>query len=294
MRSKEFKDVPIRRFDTPAINSSEISNFEIVRLCAEEFGDDPITIPPHRHDYYHIMFIEQGSGIHTIDFKAYDIVSNTLFFVSPGQVHALETSKNTKGYVISFDSGFYHIKDNFEKLLRVPFFHSMHNSPVIYFDNNHSKIKTIWDDLFLEYQSPYKDKNRMLRALFEILLIQASRAYKLPNHPQRPSYLSFQLRKLETLIDTHFKTYKMLNDYAELMHMSPRHLNSLAKKTLNKTVLNLIHERCLMEAKRLLLFTTNSISEIAMELGFSDTSYFLRFFKKHTGLTPSLFKTQYQ
>ena len=64
----------------------------------------------------------------------------------------------------------------------------------------------------------------------------------------------------------------------------------MCKKGINKTVLNLIHERILIEAKRLLLFTTNTITEIAYELGFTDTSYFMRFFKKHTSLTADAYR----
>ena len=64
------------------------------------------------------------------------------------------------------------------------------------------------------------------------------------------------------------------------MFISAKHLNNLCKKGLNKTVTNLIHERIMIEAKRLLLFTDNSISEIAFELGFTDKSYFMRFLKK--------------
>ena len=85
----------------------------------------------------------------------------------------------------------------------------------------------------------------------------------------------------------------MLSDYADLMFISPKHLNSLCKKGLNKTVTNLIHERNLIEAKRLLLFTDNSVAEIAFELGFADKSYFMKFFKKHTKLTADMFRKQH-
>lgn len=290
MRKKEFTDLPIRSIEN--IINKEVSKFEIDKLAGEDHGDKMI-VEAHRHDFYHIMYINNGIGKHSIDFKTYDIKPNTIFFVSPGQVHSLETSIDTEGYVISFDSAFYHLSDNFQKLLDYPFFHSISNIPVVHInESNRNKIQESWDELFEEYNAKTNDKNNMLRALFEILLIRASRAYEKPIEPDKPAYITYQLRKLETLIDTHFKEYKMLNDYADLMHISPRHLNSLCKKALNKTVMNLIHERILIEAKRLLLFTANSVTEIAHELGFTDISYFMRFFKKHTSLTADTYRTQ--
>ncbi|OIQ18126.1 MAG: hypothetical protein BM557_07900 [Flavobacterium sp. MedPE-SWcel] len=289
MRKKEFIDLPIKSIDN--ILNKDISKFEIEQLTGDNNGEQ-IIVEPHRHDFYHIMYIKNGIGKHSIDFKTYDIEPNMMFFVSPGQVHSLETSIDTEGYVISFDSGFYHLSDNFQKLLDYPFFHSISNLPVIHLNEINNKIQPVWDELYEEYNSKTTDKNNMLRALFEVLLIRASRAYEKPIESVKPAYLTYQLRKLETLIDVHFKEYKLLNDYADLMHISPRHLNSLCKKALNKTVMSLIHERTLTEAKRLLLFTKNSVTEIAIELGFTDTSYFMRFFKKHTSLTADTYRNQ--
>jgi len=290
MRKKEFTDLPIRSIEN--IINKEVSKFEIDKFSGDDHGNK-IMVEAHRHDFYHIMYIKNGIGKHSIDFKTYDIKPNMIFFVSPGQVHSLETSIDTEGYVISFDSAFYHLSDNFQKLLDYPFFHSISNIPVVHLSGtNSNKVQESFDELYEEYNSKANDKKNMLRALFEVLLIRASREYEKPIEPDKPAYVTYQLRKLETLIDTHFKEYKMLNDYADLMHISPRHLNSLCKKALNKTVMNLIHERILIEAKRLLLFTTNSVTEIAHELGFTDTSYFMRFFKKHTFLTADTYRTQ--
>ena len=76
-----------------------------------------------------------------------------------------------------------------------------------------------------------------------------------------------------------------MDDYSQLMYLSLKHLNNISKKGLNKTITNLIHEKLLLEAKHLLLFTENSISEIAYELGFKDGFYFMRFFKKNISVT---------
>lgn len=291
MKKKEFEQVPIRSCFDKERKLASISKFEIEQLTGSSV-DNKILVEPHRHDYYHIMYVKHGVGQHSIDFKTYRIKPNTMFFVSPGQVHTLETSIDTQGYVISFDASFYRLNDSIQKLLDYPFFHSLSNIPVVYFKEEHNKIHTAWEELYEEYNSNSTDKFTILRALFEVLLIRTARVYEEPSTIKEPTYLTFQLRKLETLIDNHFKELRLLNDYADLMHISPRHLNSLCKKGLNKTVTNLIHERTLIEAKRLLLFTNNSITEIAIDLGFADKSYFMRFFKKHTSLTAENYRNQ--
>ena len=88
------------------------------------------------------------------------------------------------------------------------------------------------------------------------------------------------------LIEKHFKQYKYPKDYALLMHMSEKHLNRICKTCLNKTASQLILERIVLEAKRMLAFAEFSVSQIADELGYSNSSYFIRLFKKKTGKTP--------
>lgn len=290
MRKKQPEELPIRTFDN-SVDEKILSNFSIDKVTPEREGEN-VIVEAHRHDYYHIMFIKDGYGEHSIDFKTYPVKPNSIFFVSPGQVHSVTIDENADVYVISFNSEFIILNNSVQKLLDYPFFHSMNNAPVIHLEENYSKIRVILEDMFEEYHSPNKGKDNILRALLEVLLVRASRMYPQPNE-DAPLHLTFQLRKLEALIDAHYKEYKMLNDYAEMMHISPKHLNSLCKKGLNKTVTNLIHERILLEAKRILLFTDNSISEIAFELGFADKSYFMRFFKKHTSLTADSYRNQH-
>ncbi|TKG94010.1 helix-turn-helix domain-containing protein [Puteibacter caeruleilacunae] len=290
MSKREVENLPIRNLDN-SLNEKVLSKFEMVWLLPEA-DEQAVNIEAHRHDYYHIMYIKKGRGVHSIDFKTYEIKPDSIFFVSPGQVHALNVEEPLEAYIISFNSDFYLLNNSVQKLMEFPFFHSLCNDPVIYLEESNDKIQNVLKDMFDEFQISEKGKENILRALMEVFLIRASRLYKQFVIEEAPTHLTFQLRKLEALIDTHFKEFKLLNDYADMMYISPKHLNSLCKKGLNKTVTNLIHERTLTEAKRLLLFTDNTISEIAFELGFADKSYFMRFFKKHTKLTADAYRNE--
>lgn len=290
MKQKEVEKLPIRTI-IGEFGQTGLSRFGIDTVRPDDEGSG-VIVEAHRHDYYHIMYIKRGRGVHSIDFKHYEVKPGSLFFVSPGQVHTIEIDKDVEAYVISFNSDFYLFHNNEQKLMDYPFFHTINNDPVVYFEDT-DMFDYIIKEMLTEYNNQAKGTEKILQSLMEILLVKASRMYTYPVKEESPVHLTFQLRKLETLIDKHFREYKLLNDYADLMYISPKHLNSLCKKGLNKTVTNLIHERTLTEAKRLLLFTDNSIAEIAFELGFADKSYFMRFFKKQTTQTADTFRNSH-
>ncbi len=130
-------------------------------------------------------------------------------------------------------------------------------------------------------------KFQKISSLLNVLYIALSRIY-LPDKKLQNKNFNYlgKLKQLDQLIDKHFKEYKSPKDYALLMHMTEKHLNRICKTCLNKTTSQLIIERVMLEAKRRLAFADSSVSQIAEELGYSNTSYFIQFFKKKTGKTP--------
>ena len=98
------------------------------------------------------------------------------------------------------------------------------------------------------------------------------------------------LRTYKDLIDKQFMDKRQVQHYAAQLSVSPNYLNILTRKHLGKTALDLINERVLLEVKRLLLRTDLAISEIAWQSGFNELSYFSRFFKRHTEMTPIQFR----
>ena len=94
------------------------------------------------------------------------------------------------------------------------------------------------------------------------------------------------------LIEENILKYKQVSKYAEMLNLTVYQLNAITKGLLNKNASELINEYIILESKRNLLATSNLVSQIAYNLGFEDTSYFIRFFKKHTGYTPEIFRQQ--
>jgi AraC-like DNA-binding protein len=118
-----------------------------------------------------------------------------------------------------------------------------------------------------------------------------TRLYKLQNDLQSADSQTLDLvREFNLLVEIHFKTNHAVSDYAKMLHKSPKTLSNHFSKTYNKTPLQFIQERLLLEAKRFLHYTDKPIKEIAYDLGFDDVQGFSRFFKNKEGISPTIFK----
>ena len=138
------------------------------------------------------------------------------------------------------------------------------------------------------HESSYRD--RILRAYLDVILFQLS-ALIAPEKAKKIQQVSI-ISALEHLIEQHYAEHQLVSFYAEQLHVSVSQLNVSTRQQLNKSVTELVQERLMAEARRLLAYSTKTISEIAWQLNFSDNSYFSRFFKKHSGMSPEAFRKQ--
>jgi AraC family transcriptional activator of pobA len=149
-------------------------------------------------------------------------------------------------------------------------------------------IKALFRDLYHEYDSLLKDKSDIIRCYVEILCLKCKEYFQaeLPAIDSQTNRSFALTRQFKTLVKNNFINIRIVSAYADIMHISPKHLEKTIKETLGITPKNLIQDMLLMEAKFLLKQTEKSISEIAYELKFEDPSYFSRFFKRHILVTP--------
>lgn len=257
-----------------------------------EVGNGTRVMPPHRHDFYYLLAMEAGGGTHTVDFVDYALVPGSVFFLTPGQVHALRLSDDARGYAVSFSAAFYLGFAPARKLLDFPFFHSQRQEPVLQLPNLGAVLGQDLAEMYREFQDAAPGRDYVIRAYLDVVLVKLSRQYLAHARPQLPVRLTAQLRELQALIEQHYRAQFTLDDYAEHMHVSAKHLSALCRRATNKTVLTLVHERLLVEAQRWLRYSDQPVAQIAYELGFSDQTYFSRFFKKLAGCTPEAFRQQ--
>ncbi len=250
---------------------------------------------PHKHDFYFCVLCTKGSGTHEIDFNTYDVTPGSVFTIAPGQAHTWKLSPDIEGYVFFHTGSFYDMHFTVERVKNYPFYCSVNNSSLILLKNEQKdKVEFIFKEILQEDGHDHLMKYQKLRSLLSSLYIELSRAY-LPQKmtaAQNHGYL-IKVRRLEELIDTYFKKMKSPGEYAGLMFMSEKHLNRICKDCLNKTVSELISDRIILEAKRLLLYADHSVAEVSAELGYFDHSYFSRMFKKKCGQTPVQFINRY-
>ena len=249
---------------------------------------------PHKHDFYLVVLITEGSGWHEVDFVRYTIEKGSVFMLQPGQMHYWELSSDIDGFV------FFHTKTFFDevyttfKINNFPFFNSFYSNAEFSVSNDKlDRLAVLMKELISETQLPAYFSKQKIHALLNLVYIEFSRGFIQENSTIQSAYLN-KLLSFENSIELNYKIEKSVQFYANKLNISSKHLNRIVKESLNKTSSDLIAERVILEAKRMLIQLKFNVTQIGYELGYQDKSYFVRFFKKQTGETPMNFLNNYQ
>jgi AraC family transcriptional regulator, transcriptional activator of pobA len=249
---------------------------------------------PHRHDLYEVFWISKGEGVCCVDFQPYEIKPPMLVFVAPGQVHSWSLRGPFAGYIILFTNEFFatHTDEPATYPLDIPFAQTPGHGPALPVLREHSvDFSRLFRKLEAEFQASLLDQDAALHAYLRLLLIEAKRlAEKAPGITHKDESASLLTKKFLQLVERNFLAIASVADYAEMLNVTPNHLIETTKRTIGKPAGRIIRERLLLEAKRLLCYSSMSASEIAYHLSFEDPSYFSRFFKKYTGICPIEFR----
>jgi len=266
--------------------------FSLTKLEESYFGYN--ARKPHRHKYYEVLFFTGTGGSHEIDFKSYQIKTNSIHFISPQQVHLLQRKNNVTGTVISFKEDFFLEAQSAIKFTdQVSFLNNPYSSPILQLNKKEhaQEILQLIGKIEKEYISEHIDKHLALVSWVKLFLILCKRLYLPESRIEAASASPSEItRNFKKLIDKQYRKIKSVSEYAQLLNITAGHLNDTIHKDLGKTAGELIHDRIILEAKRLLYHSEMSIKEIAAELHYEDPSYFGRFFKTHSGNTPDQFR----
>jgi AraC-like DNA-binding protein len=209
----------------------------------------------------------------------------------PGQVHQIVLKAGSTGYLMQFRDDFYFRHDNVSnQLLRKAGTSS-------YYQFNADKFKkllTILTYIFQEFTDKHERYLEVIKANLSIFFVELIRQNRdgLPNNANL--YAQERLEAFLELLEAHVFDHKPVSQYAAMLNLSIYQLNAITKATLGKTCSELINEHIILEAKRWLLATSNQVNQIADKLGYEDVSYFIRFFKKHTGHSPESFRNNFR
>ncbi|MGC4017181.1 MAG: helix-turn-helix domain-containing protein [Luteolibacter sp.] len=259
----------------------------------ESMRKDPQRGYPHLHGFYQVTLLTgQGRPMH--DFRETAFSGPILFFVSPGQVHTASPDPQEEGWVVSFSREFFTAQGGDAGLLaELPFYYASSLPPWLpLLPEEETVARGIFQDLQREYDAAQPGAAEILQALLRILFVRASRWYGRAHPIGRGTRASRLVREFHLLVEQHFHEWQTLDSYAQQLGVTVNHLNDVVREETGSAAGEQIRQRRLLDAKRLLLHSDLSISEIGYRLGFDDPSYFSRFFRRYEGGTPAGFREE--
>ncbi|MEQ8924912.1 MAG: helix-turn-helix transcriptional regulator [Fulvivirga sp.] len=286
-----IKGIPVRHIKASNADQEVLEHFSIRKVQQLTYKQD-LSQDLHRHDFYFIIAIEKGSGSHAIDFKHYGLCDHCIFFMRPGQVHELLIKAESTGFLMQFKPDFYPSGRFSKDLLRS----LSHQTFCQLSEEQFHRLKTILDNLNTEYQEKQVNFGEALKAGLTIFFIELLRNKTRPDDStdQNIPYQQDRLEEFLSLVESQLVDHKDVSYYIDQLNLSTFQLNAITKKLLDKTASELIDEQVILESKRHLLATSDQVNQIAYKLGYDDPSYFIRFFKKHTGHSPQAFRQNFR
>ncbi len=287
-----MKQIPIRQLSQTHQELPFTGQYKIRRV-EDIVGETGLVHDLHRHDFFFILALKTGNGSHEIDFVTYPVNDNAIFILRPGQVHQLVLNSGATGFLIEFNSGFYHPQ---EKISNQRLRKATNTNYCAFESTRFDKLYVLLTLMFEEFNSREEGYQDIIKSSLDIFFIEYVR--QSPNSGfnslTTTSYTQERFEEFMELLEKHIATHKQLSNYTKWMSLSAYQLNEITKSSVGKTASDLINEQIILEAKRYLLASSNQVKDIADLLGYEDNSYFIRFFKKHVGYSPEAFRLQFR
>ena len=248
----------------------------------------------HRHEnFFQFLYIESGTGDVNFDGVLHRFQTPCAILVPPGFNHGFAFSRDIVGHIVTvlnpqmpfIADGFTGVMANW---LKMPQLVSMAEATADDLDFSAVAMRRIQD----EFQSRKLYRNSILESLLKNVIILVSRHSLVEQRNGRDlkALSDARVERLLELIDRHFREHRPISFYADLLSLSPAHLNRLVRKLTGRTTQHMIAHKLIDVAKRDLVAMPSSVQHIAYSLGFSDPAYFSRFFQNVTGETPRAFR----
>lgn len=246
----------------------------------------------HRHDFFHMVLFTEGTGFHQIDFQRFEVRPFQIYFMIPGQVHSWDFRGRAEGYVINFSPSFFAaFLANSNYINELPFFSGSVEDQVLDIEEGlRETICALFENVISESLTSRPMGFDMVRVMLLNIFICITRSVSTQTSSNRLAYNDTLLRNFKSLIEENYKSLRLPKDYASLLYITPNHLNSLCHDVLGVAAGELIRNRVILEAKRLLANLDIPVSEVAGKLNFTDNSNFTKFFKKQAGFAPEEFR----
>jgi AraC family transcriptional regulator, transcriptional activator of pobA len=250
----------------------------------------PFRHIPHRHDFYHLFWIESGNGTFVSDGRSYPLTRGSLIFVSPGQVHAWKCNDTLKGYVLCFEpASLFSGNDRPYRLLHDLAQFSATTKDRATFQvagSTYRILRVAFKNLADEFHGSAEFRCDMVRSQITALLIRLHRLCLSTPSIEVQGYSTQLTNRFLSLLEKEAGKLQRTRYYTSALSVSPRVLVDAVLAETGKSPSAWIRDRTLLEARRLLIYTDLTISEIAYRLNFRNVSYFVRFYRRLAGVPP--------
>jgi len=240
-------------------------------------------ITPHRTNFYHIFLFENCQPTHFVDFEPIIIEPYTLLFIDKDRVHQFDQLLQYEGQVLIFTEAFFCTSESDTKFLRSSIlFNDLAGKPTIKLNKtDFEKFILICNSITDELGSPTDNsKHILLKNLLHNFLLLSEREKRKQGYTELKKGADLDYTLLfRDFLESNYTQLKSVSDYAQIICISEKRLGQATSKVLGKSPKEIINDRILLEAKRLLVHTNLSVKEIGQELGFEDPAYFVRYFK---------------
>ncbi|MDM1326188.1 helix-turn-helix domain-containing protein [Myroides odoratimimus] len=289
MSTKIIKSFPISYF------TQDQSSFFIKPISA--LGNAyPLLKDSFRANFYMIVFVYRGSYAIKINGVDYVDYQSSVYFIKPGDVVQMQFNTECTGIFIGFEDSFFSQRYHENILRYFDFFQLDSASQQIVSESVRTKVVLLVDMMLGEYSTDRVYRMKVLRSYLNILLCELQSVAEEDQHfsiEYNKAGYNDRILAFMDLVEVHFKEAKTPSFYAEKLCVTPNYLNKLCKQERGITAGQLVRQRIVVEAKRLLQFSTFNVNEIAQELCFDSTSYFVTFFKKQEGITPDHYRKSF-
>ncbi|AXT63729.1 AraC family transcriptional regulator [Aquimarina sp. AD10] len=253
----------------------------------DDFPELRLSCKGLKSDFYMIAFKRGMTDLEWYGNTEFDTKSGFCYFIKPDQTHKWEVKKPWKGYHILISPILLQ-----EHNIDFSFFQYEINEALFLSEDEQSQIETLYKQVLTEYR---KDNYALdlIMAYCNLICTYISKCYKRQFDTREPLYNKIVVefkKQLNSYYAGNPQQLPSVNYFADKLNLSTNYFGDLIKHNLGKTATEIIHSKIIAEAKKQLLSSNRSISEIGYNLGFEYPTYFARLFKKHTGVTPSQFK----
>ncbi len=282
------EEIKYYKFKSGLKHEFEILNIkDLFTKCGE------IMTISHRTDFYQILWFMKGDLTHIVDFEPIKIEPDTMLFLNKNIVQKFDSNGDYNGTVILFTENFFcRTQEDVQFLKNNILFNDFLSVPKI----NISQVQKDFEQLFGLLQAEFNSDNQsdnssILQGLLRTLLLYSERERRTQGFREVKKDIHFDyVVAFKDSLETKFKREKTVKIYANQLHITPKKLNQSTKRVLGKSPKQIIDERVILEAKRLIAHTNDSIKEIGFSLGFDEPTNFIKFFKNHQQITPFEFR----